>query len=274
MGSSRRTHETNASGGINHPSFGICGRGRAGSEPGPEKGLSGPSFQRCLARKKRKKKEPFEFKAPEFDEAAFMKREVEGAKAAMITIGYAFAVALASWALTLSGLAPVGGLLGFVALYGLRYLYPLAGVDLSKFDWKLWAGNGAIHLFAWFAFWVLLLNPPFLDISPPVIHNAAVPGGTPTNVGFGGSSQLPLGGGTSFQVLANVTDNQQLVSVQIIVEVGGSKRPAESMTFTGTGAEWAFDVTAVEAGETYTLTIDAQDRAGHRSSFNFLVATT
>ncbi|MCJ2531478.1 MAG: hypothetical protein LN413_04085 [Candidatus Thermoplasmatota archaeon] len=227
-----------------------------------------------MARKKRKGKEPFTFKVPEFDEVGFLKREVEGAKAAMVTLGYAFAVALASWTLTRVGLASVGGLVGFVALYGLRYLYPLSGIDLSRFDWKLWAGNGAIHLFAWFAFWVLLLNPPVLDISPPVVHNAAVPGGTPVNIGFGGSVSLPLGGATSFQVLANVTDNQQLVDVLMTVEVGGSEHRTGRMIFTGSGAEWAFEVTGVETGRAYTLTIEAQDRVGHRSSFNFIVATS
>ncbi|MFQ5907769.1 MAG: Ig-like domain-containing protein [Thermoplasmata archaeon] len=227
-----------------------------------------------MARKKRKKKEPFEFKAPEFDEVEFMKREVEGAKAAMITIVYAFAVALASWALTLAGVASLGGLLGLAAVYGLRYVYPLAGVDLSRFDWKLWAGNGAIHLFAWFAFWVLLLNPPFLDVSPPVIHNLAVPGGDPVNLAADEFSALSLGGATSFQVLANVTDNQQLADVRISVVVGGGEQPGGQMTFTGNGAEWSFTVDPAEPGRTYTLTIDAVDRAGHRSSSDFIVATS
>ena len=228
-----------------------------------------------MARKKRKKTEPFEFKVPEFDEVAFMKREVEGAKAAMITLGYAFAVALGSWALTLAGFASVGGLVGFVALYGLRYLYPLAGVDLSKFDWKLWAGNGAIHLFAWFAFWVLLLNPPILDIAPPLIHDATVLGGTPVNIGDAGSISLPLGGATRFQVLANVTDNQQVDSVTMRVVVGGSEHQTGTMVFTGEGAVYSYTVTSVVAGRAYTLTIDAQDRAGHTSSsFDFIVATS
>jgi hypothetical protein len=229
-----------------------------------------------LARKKRKKKEPFEFKAPDFDEVAFMKREVEGAKAAMITIAYAFAVALGSWALTLAGVASIGGLLGLAAVYGLRYLYPIAGVDLSRFDWKLWAGNGAIHLFAWFAFWVLLLNPPFLDVAPPAIHNLAVPGGDPVNIFADGQpSRLSLEG-TSFQVLANVTDNQQLVDVRMRVFVGESEQQSGQMTPTGSGAEWIFTVTGAEPGRTitYTLTVEAVDRAGHQSSSDFIVVTS
>lgn len=227
-----------------------------------------------MARKKRKKKEPFEFKAPDFDEVAFMKREVEGAKAAMITIAYAFAVALGSWALTLAGVASIGGLLGLAAVYGLRYLYPIAGVDLSRFDWKLWAGNGAIHLFAWFAFWVLLLNPPFLDVAPPVIHNLAVPGGVPENLysadDFG---RLTLGNATSFQVFANVTDNQQLVDVRMRVALGGIEQPGGQMTFTGNGAEWTFTVDPAAVG-TYTLTVEAVDRAGHQSSSDFILTTS
>ncbi len=227
-----------------------------------------------MARKKRKKKEPFEFKAPDFDEVAFMKREVEGAKAAMITIAYAFAVALGSWALTLAGVASIGGLLGLAAVYGLRYLYPIAGVDLSRFDWKLWAGNGAIHLFAWFAFWVLLLNPPFLDVAPPVVHNLAVPGGDPVNLFADEFGRLTLGNATSFQVLANVTDNQQLVDVQMRVLDGESEQPGGQMTPTGNGAEWTFTVDPAAPGHTYTLTVEAVDRAGHQSSSDFIVVTS
>ncbi|MFQ5985756.1 MAG: hypothetical protein ACE5KQ_00140 [Thermoplasmata archaeon] len=229
-----------------------------------------------MARKKRKKKEPFTFKAPEFDEVGFMKREVEGAKAAMLTIAYAFAVGLASWALTLIQLAAVGGLVGFVALYGLRYLYPLAGIDLSKFDWKLWAGNGAIHLFAWFGFWVLLLNPPFIDLSPPAIHNGVVPGGIPMNVGPDGSSSLSLGNATSFLVRVNVTDNQRLDSVRMRVVVGETEQQNGQMTppEPESGAEWSFVVTPASVGNTYTLIIDARDGAQLTRSFTFIVVTS
>ena len=261
---------------VESKSFPPLRRPRRATAPGqaPEKGLSRSRFQKALARRKRKGKESFAFKVPEFDEVAFLKREVEGAKAAMITLGYAFAVALASWTLTLVGLALVGGLLGFVALYGLRYLYPLSGIDLSRFDWKLWAGNGAIHLFAWFAFWVLLLNPPFLDVAPPLTHDAwTLPKGDPFTVGAGGTIFLTLGTDTSFQVFANVTDNQQLVDVRIRVTVDGIEQPGGPMTFTETGAVWTFTVDSAVAGN-YTFVIDAIDRTGHQSSFEFIVATS
>ncbi len=123
--------------------------------------------------------------------------------------------------------------------------------------------------------YVLFLNfTQNQDDGAPVIHDVTVPGGTPANVGNGTATSLPLGGATSFQVLANITEVQQLVDVQIRIEVGGSEHQTGRMAFTGSGAAWTFTVTSVEAGRAYTLTIEALDRVGHRSTFEFIVATS
>lgn len=213
-----------------------------------------------MARKKRKREEEYEFKLPEFDEVEFMRKEVEAAKAAIATIFYALLVGVASYYLSLLGVAALAAPVGFAALYGLKYLYPLLKLDMSKFDKKAWAGNGAIFLFAWLAFWVLLLNPPFLDISPPVIQRAKVPGAQPEFVANGEQTMLSLGTNSSFQVLVLVTDNVQVTRVEIILDQG----TPQAMRPTGEAGWFSFTVENADK-RLYTITVVAYDNQGLKS---------
>lgn len=212
-----------------------------------------------MARKKRKRQEEYEFKIPEFDEVEFMRKEVEAAKAAIATILYALLVGLMSYYLTLLGVAFAAAPVGFLALYGLRYVYPLLKLDISKFDKKAWAGNGAIFLFAWLAFWILLLNPPFLDLSPPVIHQARI-SGVAENLGNGQQTMLSLGSNTSFEIQVLVTDNVQVTRVEIFLDGG----EGQTMEPTGERGWFSFTVDNPEK-RLYTIKVVAYDHKGLKS---------
>ncbi len=218
--------------------------------------LPGCSFE-AVARKKRKKKEEEEqFEVPEFDEVEFMRKEVLWAKAAVITVIYAFMIGLVSYLLTILGVAYVAAIVGLGALYGLRYLFPAARLDTAKFDRKTWAGNGATFLFAWLAFWVLLLNPPFLDISPPVVQAARVPGAVPENIDFSNrQTVLPLGSNTSFEVLVLVTDNIRVARVEATVDGG----EAMELTLTSEPHWYRLTVSPAQKDDLYVVEIRAAD---------------
>lgn len=231
-----------------------------------------------MARKRKKKEEEFEFKPPEFDEVGFMRKEMEAAKAALLTVGYALVLGLASYVLTVlsPGLGTaVAALLGFLALYGLRYVYPLLGLDTAKFDRRTWAGNGAIFIFAWLAFWVLLLNPPFLDVSAPLIDRVQIPisSGAPLVASAGGQTILALGGNASFEVQARVLDNIRLDGVEITVTVGSDVTGPTRMGATEQPDWYAYTVSA-EAGRVYRIDLAAIDHRGLRAEFTFHVTTT
>ncbi len=203
---------------------------------------------------------------PEFDKAAFMKKEIEGARAALVTIGYALLVGLVSYYLTLLGVGYLAALLGLAALYGLRYLYPRLKLDVSKFDRKTWAGNGAIFLFAWLAFWVLFLNPPFLDISPPVIQAVEVPGGNPALITPGSQTMLSLNGTDSFEIRVNAVDNTRVAKVEIFVDDSG----AVTMTPAEEPGWYSHTVTPVQEGKLYVIRVKAFDHQGRESdTFEF-----
>ncbi len=227
-----------------------------------------------MARKKRKKEETYEFKVPQFDEAGFMRKEIEGAKAALVTIAYAFIVGLASYSLSLLGVGYLAVLVGFAALYGLKYVYPALNLDVAKFDRKTWVGNGAVFLFAWLAFWVLLLNPPFLDISPPVVQKVEfMPQGNPPELNPGGQNQtmLALGGNSSFEVRARVVDNIRVAKVDIKVGVA----EFVSMASTGQLGWFSHTITSAEAGRLYVFQVIAFDHKGLDSGgFEFVVTTS
>ncbi len=219
----------------------------------------------CVARKKRKKEEEFQFKVPEFDQAAFMRKEIEGAKAAVITVGYALLISLGSYYLALRGVGYLAALLGFAALYGLKYLYPIVKLDTVKFDKKIWAGNGAIFLFAWLAFWVLLLNPPFLDISPPSIQIVEVPGAVPEILSPGAQAILSLGGNSSIEIRVQVLDNIRVAKVEITVD-------GELVLMKDTGEDGWFSHTepSVQLGRLYVFEVVAFDHQGLESdAFTF-----
>ncbi len=214
-----------------------------------------------MARKKRKKKEEIRVEVPEFDEVEFMRKEILWAKAAVITVAFAFAVGLVSYVLTILGVAYVAAFVGFAALYGLRYLYPAVRLDTTKFDKKTWAGNGATFLFAWLAFWVLLLNPPFLDISPPVVQAVKVgfPGDRLEDMGnialSNGQISLSLGGNTTFLLSVLVTDNVRVARVQATVNDGD----VTTLPVTANPHWYSLTISPAEVGTLYVVVITAVD---------------
>lgn len=214
-----------------------------------------------MARKKRKQKEEFRFEVPEFDEVEFMRKEIVWAKAAVVTVVYAFAVGLVSYVLTILGVAYVAAIVGFGALYGLRYLFPAVRLDTTRFDRKTWAGNGATFLFAWLAFWVLLLNPPFLDISPPVVQAVKVgfPGDRLEDMRdvalSNGQIILSLGANTTFQLSVLVTDNVRVSRVEATINDGD----ATTLPLTANPHWYSLTISPAQVDELYVVVVRAVD---------------
>lgn len=133
-----------------------------------------------------KKKREEDWQAPEFDEVEFMKKEIRGARASILSVLWAVPAAFASYAFSLVGSgagAAVGFLTGLGLMYLLKWILPILRVDVSKFKRRDWLGHGSSFFFSWLAFWILLLNPPFADLTAPTIIGMTVNG---TSVPCGG----------------------------------------------------------------------------------------
>jgi len=128
-----------------------------------------------VAKKKNKRDDP-NWEPPEFDEVQFMRTEMRSARAAIVVVLWAVPAALVSWGLTLLGIAVVAFFAGLGMMFLLKWIIPLVRVDTSKYKRKDWLGHGGTFFFSWLAFWILLLNPPFADLTSPAIYAVTVDG--------------------------------------------------------------------------------------------------
>jgi len=218
-----------------------------------------------MARKKRKveeKEEEYEWVPPEFDEKAFLEKDIKGTRALIITviscviftiIGYFVGTAV-HWAL--------GFVVVLVGIFLLRYIYPLSGVNREALDTKTMIGNYALFFLLFLGLWILFMNPPFSDHTDPSIGDPViwvqVDGGwtelTDAN------RQTLIHAGDPVNITSVVTDNGQLSSVLIKVSLAGETGTYVNMTDMGDGL-YQFNSTYSEGG--YVFTIKAGDVAGN-----------
>src|SRR2546430_804181 len=93
-----------------------------------------------MARRKRKDDEP-DWVAPDFDEVGYMRRELEGARAAVATIGWAVIGALVAFALY-SVLPVLAFFAGIAVGAGMYFVFPLIGIKTEPFKRRDWIGHG------------------------------------------------------------------------------------------------------------------------------------
>lgn len=220
------------------------------------------------AAKKRKKEEDDDFALPAFDEAAYMRKEIELAKVSFVTIALALPVALLLYALTVAANVPV---VAFFVGLGLTFLLPrifhflpwpkLATEKLERRDWL---GHGGTFLFSWLAFWILLLNVPFVDVTAPVITSVTA---------FAGVQQVPIqegaapivrhAPGNNTLINASVFENRQLDQLQLYVEPNPT--PVDYTSRVGSRYSWVL----ILPDSNHKIVIVATDAAGHRTEFAF-----
>jgi len=236
--------------------------------------------------RRRKGEDAAEWAPPPFSEAEFMQKEIGAAKASVVSVLYAIPVAFASYAITLARLPAVGFAAGFGLIFLLRYLMRFMrsiGVDSSKFKRRDWVGHGSIVFFSWLAFWILLLNAPFADLTRPDITNVFVAiAASPTVPSLGckqlssgdNPGSLSLGVNSTLYVTFRATDNVAVMSVGasmneapiVLSDADGDTNRCRVGTYPG-GTREGF-VAPVATG-LYVLAIQATDTSGNAYSLTF-----
>src|SRR5207245_4150218 len=185
-----------------------------------------------MARRKRKEDEP-DWVAPDFDEVGYMRQELEGARAAVATIGWAVIGALVAFALY-SVLPVLAFFAGIAVGFGMYFVFPLIGIKTEPFKRRDWIGHGFTYVFSWLAFWIILLNPPFSDHTDPTIQGISVSSFTPpltpnqnltcatTGVVGDPSYGLQMGSNSSIYILFRATDNVGLSVLRVTVTPNSS----------------------------------------------------
>lgn len=149
-----------------------------------------------------------EIKLPEFDREEFMKKEKRKAKTAFISFLFGFFMALICnfiWRNLDSSMRwPICFLFALASIGFMAKILQLLKIDVKDFSRKEWFGSIAFYFFTWLAVFILSINPPFYDASPPKIDAIMLP-------------EIQQSNG-NISVLAHITDNAGIKDVKIIID--------------------------------------------------------
>src|SRR5688572_26885864 len=122
----------------------------------------------------------YEFIPPDFDEDAFIHRELVSFRTTLILFLWAIVAAAVSWAAFAGmGGADTGWLVGLAIaaafFLGLKRIFALLKVDIAHFGRKEWLGTAALYFFTWLSFFIIAINPPVSDFAPPRVEVLPAP---------------------------------------------------------------------------------------------------
>ena len=193
----------------------------------------------------------YEFIPPDFDEDAFIHREMVSFRTTLILFVWAIVAAAVSWAAfgAMHG-ARTGWLVGLVLCaafgYALRFLFPRLGADIKHFAARDWLGTAALFFFTWLAFFILAINPPVSDFAPPRVDVHAAP--------------LLQQAGGAVAVDLFVEDNAKLAGHDFHLLRDGAEVPLSLAPVSA--SHYRATATGLAAG-TYVLQASARDASGH-----------
>lgn len=218
---------------------------------------------RVMAKKRRKHEEEEEFTLPEFDEKEYLRKELVGAKVMLLTVILAVAAAVISYLLTIAGIVVVAFFAGLALIFLLKYVVQGVGIDTTGYERKDWFGHGTTFFFAWLAIWVLLLNVPFADVTPPSL-DVKVEGG----VYDGSSASWKVNNTTTrFTVTAIATDNAGIRDVWIVNYTAARVRMNQQ---SGTDI-WSYTLGFASGTSVASATVTAEDTSGHTVSASITI---
>jgi len=216
-----------------------------------------------MAKKRRKHEEEEEFELPEFDEKEFLRKELVGARIMLVTVVLAAIAAGVSYAFTLANVVVIAFFAGLALVFLLPYIVKLFRIETQGYTKRDWFGHGTTFFFAWLAIWVLLMNVPFADVTPPNL-NVSVEDGTYSSAS---DSWHVNTAATKFNVTAIATDNAGIKDVRIVIGAGEAvemgQEPNSNM--------WVYTVSPGSIWSTVSVTVTAEDTSGHSVTVSLLV---
>jgi hypothetical protein len=226
-----------------------------------------------MARKKRKDEveEPkYEFVPPDFDEKAFLEKDIRGTKSLIVATFLGILAGVLAFALTDVSIL-LGGIVIIACAVGLKYLIPLLKIDTGVVEKKTLIGNILIILLLSLGIWIVMLNPPFSDQIPPEITSHAIY----FNSGSGwtkytSDGATPIHSGNQVNITATVRDNDAVISVTISVHLSGN--PDNFVPMNVTALKGVYDRVSIyttgASNSAYIYTINVTDKAGHVTTFS------
>jgi hypothetical protein len=220
-----------------------------------------------MARKKRKDEveEPkYEFVPPDFDEKAFLEKDIKGTKSLIVATFLGILAGVLAFALT--GVSIILGAVVIIACaIGLKYLIQLLKIDSEGIDKKTLAGNILIIFLLSLGIWIVMLNPPFSDqIAPEITHRAIwFDSGSGLRM-YTSDGSTPIYSGNLVNITVTVRDNDAVNSVSITVHLSGS--PDNFVPMNATAVKGVYDrssaYTTGASNSAYIYTIKVTDKSG------------
>jgi hypothetical protein len=208
-----------------------------------------------MAKKKLKKDEGEEeeeqFGPPPFDEKAFYTGELHTSKATIVAALWGLVIAVVSTGVYAATMDFTFGLAaGVAAALVLKPLLDRLGVATADWGVSKWAGAGFSYFATWLSLWILFVNPPIMDLSPPVLKDQ-----TPSIQELGSRIRLDISAVDNTEVTslsATITrpDRTEQTSAEFILETGHLYRLELG------------DINATATG-TYLYRVRAEDPSGH-----------
>lgn len=219
-----------------------------------------------MASEEKADKGEYKFDLPDFDEDTFIHREMVSFRTTSILIVWsivAAAVSLGAFMLV-RGNSATGWLLGLVVCgvfgYSLKWLFPKLGADVAHFKRREWSGTAFLFFFSWLAFFIVAVNPPVSDFSPPHVLIAASP-----------TAQVENG---TVSLAFLVVDNARVAHQDLTVTRDGQPVPVDLAAPSARDGDMAwYNLTNLAPGA-YTVQGMGDDGRGHvaRGWANFTVA--
>jgi hypothetical protein len=221
-----------------------------------------------MARKKRKDEveEPkYEFVPPDFDEKAFLEKDIRGTKSLILATFLGILAGVLAFALTNISVL-LGGIIIIACAIGLKYLIPLLKIEKGVVDKKTLIGNIAIVLLLSLGIWIVMLNPPFSDQIPPEITSKEIYFSSGSGwTKYVNDGATPIYSGNQVNITVTVRDNDLVNSVSISVNLAGN--PDNFVPMNTTTVKGVYDrigtYTTGASNSAYIYTIKVTDKVGH-----------
>jgi hypothetical protein len=199
------------------------------------------------------------FKYPEFDEKEYLAGEIRDSKAIIAAALVAIPMAGIAAMITASVHPTLGILMGLAGFGVIFLLFRMLFRDLSAFKAKHWLMSLGGYFLTFLALWILMINPPFMDLSGPAIENPqyATSFGEFTDV-EGEYLDLPTGT-TDWILRVTVADNVDR-SLMPMISAGGA--PPVPMIPVDDKGTFEASISGV-----VSVTITAEDSNGHRTTY-------
>jgi hypothetical protein len=193
-----------------------------------------------------------EFAPPPFNEREFYLGELEMAKATMVAAVWGILIAVVSTAVfALAGSFYFGLAAGVLAALVLKPLLDRLRLVKRKQEAMKWLGMFFSYFLCWLSFWILLVNPPIMDLTPPHLRDR-----TPEYQEIGSSLRL------SIEVMENSGLNE--LSAELRLPGGGVEKRQNFSEVTTKLFQLDLNYTVAGVYSYHILAVDGTGRSASR----------